>query len=71
MNKSCKSLVLINMSQNDNIQQKITFFENSNDVMEQIAKSENDRLQLEIQLNRLINSDESLYQFNLVNEIFF
>lgn len=49
------------MSQIDNIHQKITFFENSNQVMENIAKSENDRLQLEIQLNRLINSDESLY----------
>lgn len=48
------------MSQIDNIQQKISFLENSNETMEKIAKSENDRLQLEIQLNKLINSDQSL-----------
>lgn len=59
------------MSQIDNIQQKITFFENSNEVMEQIAKSENDRLQLEIQLNRLINSEESLYQVYLPMKSYF
>ena len=48
------------MSQIDNIQQKINFLENSNEAMERIAKSENDRLQLEIQLNKLINSEQSL-----------
>ncbi|CAF0725517.1 unnamed protein product [Brachionus calyciflorus] len=48
------------MSQIDNLQQKIGFLENSNETMEKIAKSENDRLQLEIQLNRLINSDEAI-----------
>jgi len=47
------------MEANNLLQQKINFFQKSADTREQISKSENDRLKLEIELNKLLNSDDS------------
>ena len=50
------------MTSTDQIQKRIEFFGKSSLAKEQIAKSENDRIKLEIELNKLINSDQAAFR---------
>ena len=44
----------------DSMQDRINYFENSLRIQDDIARSENERLKLEIELNKMINSDEAM-----------
>ena len=46
--------------ENEKLQQKITYFDNSSKAKEKIIQSESQRLKLELELNKLINSDETM-----------
>jgi DNA polymerase III delta prime subunit len=44
----------------ENYDERIKFLEKSSETKERIVKSENDRIQLEIELNKLLNSDAAV-----------
>lgn len=48
------------MNTTEKLQQKISYFDNSNKTKERIIQSESQRLRLELELNKLINSDETM-----------